>query len=93
MTSVNGWNLKPSVMITLIALIFALGGYSYQTVWRVEALEIKQKEQTQFQAVSRERLGKIETHMGYAREDIREIKELVQRMERRSRYIPPSGKD
>ena len=81
----NGWNLQPSGMITIIALIFAVGGYSYQTVWRVEAMEVKQKEQEKHQAISRERLGKIETHMDYAREDLREIKELVKTLEKRTR--------
>ena len=79
----NGWNLKPSVMITLIGLIFAIGGYSYVTVFRVEALEIKQKDQDRHQVVARERLGKIETHMDYAREDLREIKSLVKNLNKK----------
>ena len=79
----NGWNLKPSVMITIICLLFGIGGASYVTVWRVEALEIKQKDQERHQVVARERLGKIETHMDYAREDLKEIKDLVKTLNKK----------
>ena len=87
MPTSNGWNLKPSLMVGIIAAIFA-GGVAWGIMgWRVEALEAKQKEQTKFISDSRDRLGKIETHSEYTRRSIAAIENVLKKLEKRTRKV------
>ncbi len=79
------WHQKPSLILTLIGLIFAGGGWLYVTDFRAEAIEKRLNSHSKLEMHPRagDRLIRLETHMGYVRRDVTDIKDLVKDLNRK----------
>ena len=93
------WTPRPATIVTLILLCFAAGGAWYTNDFKITAIAnnidpanaritrqwgvMNEHRQAEIHPKSSQRLQKLETHMQYIREDVNEIKGLVQDLHKR----------
>lgn len=97
MNATNGWHLKPVVSVGMIGALFAMG-----VAWGVnrvevaaQASELKTHRGLAMHPQAGERMIKLETHMGYVRKDVSDIKDIVKDLSRKfdrvQRALPSTG--
>lgn len=92
MSGTNNWHLKQIVSVGIIGTLFAMGVAWGTNNFRVGAVEMQlaKHNNLQMHPQAGERMIKLETHMGYVRKDVGDIKDIVKDLSRKFDRIQSS---